>query len=409
MLKLCDECGLQVSDKALSCPHCGLPMSKISQQNKPRFKFRRLPNGFGQITKLNNQNLRKPYRAMVTIGTNSKGRPICKILKPQGYFKTYNEAYEALVEYNKNPYDLNDDITVQELYDRWSKEYFKTLKNSSSVRTITSSWSYCSEIYDMRVKDLRARHIKGCMEHGTALVKSRERKASANTKTRIKSLFNLMLDYALEYELVDKNYSRTFTINENIKEECEQAKRGHLSFTDDEMEILWENKDNPIVRTILIQCYMGWRPQELGLLELRNVNTVEKYIIGGMKTRSGTNRKVPIHDKIIGLIEINKREAMAMGSKYLFNCTDSHTHRSSTMLTYDKYQKRFKKTIEELGLNPDHRAHDGRKHFVTMCKRYNVDEYAIKRMVGHNISDITEKVYTDRGEMWLYEEISKII
>ncbi len=59
-------------------------------------------------------------------------------------------------------------------------------------------------------------------------------------------------------------------------------------------------------------------------------------------------------------------------------------------------------------LNPDHRPHDGRKHFVTKCKDAKVDEYAIKYMVGHKISDITEKVYTAREFEWLRTEIEKI-
>ena len=45
---------------------------------------------------------------------------------------------------------------------------------------------------------------------------------------------------------------------------------------------------------------------------------------------------------------------------------------------------------------------------MTMAKRYGVDEYAIKYMVGHKISDITEKVYTRREFTWLREEIEKI-
>lgn len=38
----------------------------------------------------------------------------------------------------------------------------------------------------------------------------------------------------------------------------------------------------------------------------------------------------------------------------------------------------------------------------------DVDEYAIKYMVGHQITDITEKVYTRRDPSWLAEEIRKI-
>ena len=63
---------------------------------------------------------------------------------------------------------------------------------------------------------------------------------------------------------------------------------------------------------------------------------------------------------------------------------------------------------DELKLNLEHRPHDGRKHFVTMAKKAGVDEYAIKYMVGHKISGITEKVYTQREFEWLKEEIEKI-
>ena len=78
------------------------------------------------------------------------------------------------------------------------------------------------------------------------------------------------------------------------------------------------------------------------------------------------------------------------------------------MMTYQRYQKRFGMVRDELKLNPEHRPHDGRKHFVTACKKAGVDEYAIKYMVGHKISDITEKVYTQREFEWLKQEIEKI-
>ena len=101
MLTKCPECELQVSDKAISCPHCGYPLNaNVIQKNSRRniTKRRRLPNGFGQISEIKGRNLRKPFRAMVTIGKTSTGKPIPKLLKPQAYFASYNEAYEALVE-----------------------------------------------------------------------------------------------------------------------------------------------------------------------------------------------------------------------------------------------------------------------------------------------------------------------
>lgn len=412
MLIQCPECELQVSDKAMACPHCGYPMKPTAKPRKPRNKNnkrRRLPNGFGQISEIKNRNLRKPFRAMITVGKNSVGRPICKPLKPESYFETYNDAYSALVEYNKNPYDLDSVMTVKDLYEKWTDEYFKTLKSNSSIRTITSAWAYCSSIYNMRAKDIRARHIKGCIDNGAAVIKGEEHLPTANTKSRIKSLFNLMFDYAVEYEIIDKNYARTFNLSDDIIKEKEAAKRGHMPFTDYEMNVLWENVNIlQYVDVILIQCYSGWRPQELGLLKLENIDLHNWTFVGGMKTKAGTNRIVPIHSKIRYLVKNRYDVATALGSDYLINCTDTKTHRSSYMFTYDKYQQRFNKIIKQLQINSQHRAHDGRMHFITMAKKFNVDEYAIKYIVGHAINDVTEKVYTQRDVDWLRSEIEKI-
>ena len=148
MLLKCPECELQISDKATFCPHCGYPIQPDIKPRKPRNKNnkrKRLPNGFGQISQIKNRNLRNPYRAMVTVGKTSTGRPICKPLKPESYFPTYNDAYAALVEYNKNPYDLKPDITVKELYEKWTAEYFKNATDNY-IRTVNSAWAYCSSI-----------------------------------------------------------------------------------------------------------------------------------------------------------------------------------------------------------------------------------------------------------------------
>ena len=409
MLTQCPECELPVSDKANACPHCGYPLKPSEKQKRPRKsnKRRRLPNGFGQISEIKNRNLRTPFRAMVTVGKTPEGKPICKPLKPESYFATYNDAYAALVEYNKNPYDLEPSITMQELYDKWLPEYEKTVKSTKSA---TSAWAYCSGVYKMRVMDIRARHVKGCMEEGVAVIRGKEQHPSATMKNQIKSLFNMMLDYALEYELVDRNYSRTFNLTEETVKEIQSVKKEHIAFTDEEMDLLWANVSSKQgIDIMLIQCYSGWRPQELGLLELKDVDLENWTFRGGMKTDAGENRVIPIHSRIQDLVLRKYQEAEALGSPYLLNWTDpNNRNKKNLKLTYARYQKAFERIRDELKLNPNHRPHDGRTHFVTMAKRYGVDEYAIKYMVGHKISDITEKVYTRREFAWLREEIEKI-
>lgn len=413
MLTKCPECELQVSDKASICPHCGYPLNvEAKKKIKSSPKRMKLPNGFGSITELKDGNRRNRFLVRVCVGKSPTGKPILRTMKPTSTFRTYNEAYQALVEYNRNPYDLNDDITVSQLYDRWSTEYFDRITDASK-RTITSAWAYCSSVYTMRAKDVRARHIKGCMEEGFRIETRGKKKgekiyASAETKSRIKSLFNLLLDYGLEYEIVTMNYARTFDLSDDIVKDKENAKKPHIIFTEEELNILWNNVGKvKFVDWILIQCYMGWRPQELATLKLDEININEWYMIAGMKTDAGKQRIVPIHEKIKGLVKDNYNKALELGTGYLFN-DKGQTHSGSYIMTYDKYNKRFNKVIDQLELNPEHRPHDPRMTFITRCKKSGVDEYALKEMVGHSIKDITESTYTVRDLEWLRKDLEKL-
>ena len=393
----CPECNNEVSDQAYMCPRCGFPITatkSVTKQRKSAKKRKRLPNGFGSITELKNSNLRNKFWARVTVGKTPTGRYILKPLKPKAYFPTYEAAFAALVEYNKNPYDLEPDITVQELYDKWSDEYFNTLSSDSSARTIKSAWSYCSSIYTMRAKDVRVRHMKGCMEEGYRIEtrgKNAGQKvfASAGTKSRMKSLFNLMFDYALEYEIIDTNYARNFEISDDIIKEMKENHRPHIPFTDDELQKLWENVDRvEFTDWIIIQSYMGWRPQELAILKLDEIDLENWTITGGMKTDAGKQRTIPIHSKIQSLVKKNYDFSMSVGSKTLLS-DKGQTHSGKWEMTYDKYASRFNKVISLLKLNPEHRPHDPRGTFITRMKKAEVDEYAVKALVGHSTKDIT--------------------
>jgi integrase len=217
----------------------------------------------------------------------------------------------------------------------------------------------------------------------------------------------MLLDYAVEYEIVERNYARTFSVPTDLSKEVESNRKGHIPFTDKEMDTLWNSvKEIPYIDVLLVQCYAGWRPQELGLILLEDVDLEKWTFVGGMKTEAGTDRLVPIHPRIRKFVKTRYDEAIALKSKYLFN--DKKPGSSSAKLTYAKYKTRFYRIISELKLNPEHQPHDGRVHFVTMAKKYGVDEYAIKYIVGHAIPDITERVYTKRENSWLSAEIEKI-
>ncbi len=409
MLIKCPECELQLSDKALTCPHCGYPMVKQEKSFTPSrsTRRRRLPNGFGQITEIKNKNLRNRFRAMITTSKTPEGRPVCKLLKPKAYFTTYNDAYAALMEYNRDPYDLDSVITMQELYDQWSKEYYKNL-SVTGVRSYKAAWQYCSSIANMKVVDIRTRHLKECVENGSVIRKDKVISASSYSKCTMKTLLNMLFDYAVEYDIVEKNYARVFSLPKEISKDMEESRIDHIAFSDSELNIMWDHaEENDYIGFVLYQCYSGWRPTELCLLSVDDVHLDEGYVVGGIKTESGKNRIVPIHPKVREIVEREYNRAKVMKSPWLFNNLSAKPG-ENPQLSYYKYRLRFIGVMKRLKLDQSHKPHDPRKTFVTMAKKYNMDEYALKRIAGHDIDDITESIYTERSLDWYIEEMQKI-
>lgn len=342
-------------------------------------KRMRLPNGFGQISKLKSKRLRNPYRAMVTVGKTPEGRPICKLLKPQAYFPTYNDAYQALMEYNRNPYDFSTDAVFKDIYDKWFAEYHKD-KSASTLKLINLAYKCCSDILNTDIREIKAHHIK------TAIDKTK----SPDVKRRVRYIFQEVLNYGIEYSILDYNIAKTF--DPKISNEGKKIVSDHTAITVEELDTLWQNSSDPINRAILIQCYTGFRPDELCQLQKSDVHFEQGYIQGGMKTTAGKNRIVPIMEKIKDLVG----DALAVPGPMLI------TTRLGKPMEYRNYYTAFKSVL------PNHKPHDPRKTFVTMAKAADMDEYAIKRIVGHAIEDITENIYTDRDIEWLRSEIEKI-
>ena len=138
--------------------------------------------------------------------------------------------------------------------------------------------------------------------------------------------------------MVERNYSRSFNLSEETIKEIVTVKKEHIPFSDNEINLLWEHvNDKLFVDVLLIQCYSGWRPQELGLLKLENVDLENGTFSGGIKTAAGTDRVVPIHSKIYHLVERKYKEAQKLGSLYLFNYTNQTIRSKNTALTYARY------------------------------------------------------------------------
>lgn len=346
----------------------------------------RLPNGYGSVYKLSGSR-RKPWMVRKTkeITYDEETKKSKQLYDILGYYETKAKALQALAKYNDDPYDLHvDSITFSEMYDRWSEEHFKGIV-PSAIRTWKSAYNHSKPLHKLKMKDIRVVNLEETITNADV---------GGTTKTRMKSLFNLMYRFALKHDIVDKDYA---ALCNSVKNET--PKKENKPFAKKEIELLWNNLLFPFVDMVLIGIYSGWRPQELSILKTADIDLENKTMFGGIKTEAGRNRYVPIHPLILPLVT----DRYDKGKEYLFNDEDGQ---QGTYMTYDKYRNRFNKIKSKFKMQ--HHPHETRHTFITLAKNAGMDEYILKLIVGHAIEDITEKIYTHRTMEQLQEEINKI-
>lgn len=325
-------------------------------------------NGNGSVSKLSGIR-RKPYIARVTLGWDeSTGRQIRKTI---GTYVTQKEAQKALIDYLDNPYDLDlSNILFKDVYEKWSKLKYPKVSHSA-ILGYQSAYNNVEKLHNMKIKDIKARHLQEAIDSCS--------KGQA-TKKKIKFLFGQMFAYAMQNDIITKNYSEFV----DIGKASEESKRE--PFSNKEIELLWKHIDDiEFIDTILIMIYSGFRIGELLELETKNIDLVNMTMTGGLKTEAGKNRLVPIHPKIFPLIEKRYNK----DNQYLI------INFKGKKMKYDNYYKeKFIPIMEQL--NMKHRPHDCRHTFATLLSNANANATAIKKMIGHESYTTTEKIYTHK-------------
>lgn len=339
----------------------------------------RLPNGYGSVFKLKG-NRRRPFVARKTTGFNDNGYPVYEVI---GYFEKKDQALQALAEYNMDPYDFtNRKLTFSEVYDLWVQQRYtdvgKTIKNG-----YRAAYKACAKLHDMPFFDIRTAH----MQHELNVWK-----IGYASKKNMRILFGLLFEFAMEHDIVKKDYSDFLVLTE--PDEPKEAK--HKPFTDDELSILWQNSADMAAQIVLILCYSGMRPTELLLIKNSDVFLDDRYMIGGIKNKTSKNRAIPIAEKIYSFVA----SMYNLDSEYLLTDVDGP-------LTYDRLLYRYwKPLMARLGMN--HFPHDGRHTCATRLDNAETNKTVVKRILGHAGSGTTEKVYTHKTIQQLVDAINLI-
>ena len=318
----------------------------------------RLPNGFGSIKKLSGVR-RNPYAAYPpTTAYYPNGTP--KPTKAIGYYPTYNEAMKALTEWNAEPFH-----TERITFDACCAIYFehkfngKRKYSESMQRSMKAAYKNCGELHGRIMDSITPlelqRLVDACpLKHSSVEL--------------IVYLLKSIWAIAEQNDYVRRDITKTLRIN--IPDDDEHG----VPFSDDEIQILWQHKDDPVCASALSMIYSGFRVSALKSWEIHFENNT---IYGGVKTGK---RTVPIHNAILPLVS----QAKAYSAKA------------------------FREGLSVYGIDR-HTPHDCRHTFSWLCDRYSVDNISKHMMMGHSLGkDVESKIYSHRTIDELRTEINKI-
>lgn len=344
----------------------------------------KLPNGYGSITKLSGKR-RRPWMVRIfkenIYDENLGDYKVSRVVL--GYYKTRKEAIDALAQYNSSPYDLSQGkITFGEIYQKVFDAKFSLLAKKSQT-SYNSAFKHCKAIQDMPIRDIKTAALQKVID---------ECDAGSRTKDNMCTVMNAVFEYAMQNDLVVKNYTEFVTYEKSA------PVLERIPYTDDEIQTLWNVESNRYeAKVVLILLYTGMRISELLDMKRECCHLDKRYLdVLSSKTKAGI-RKVPIHDRILPLVEYF----------YNKNCEYLIVNDNNGKLTYSNFLKRDYSVLNaEFGMN--HLFHDTRHTFISQAQRYRLNEFCLKRIVGHSGHGVTQNVYTHVGVPELLREINKI-
>ena len=328
-------------------------------------------NDDGSIIKLSGKR-RRPYAVRVTVGWTDDGKQKYKYI---GYYTGKREANAALRAYLVNPYDLTiTDTTLKDIFNAWLEN---TKLKPVTIAGYKSAFNQAYNIHNLKIRDVKMCDLENAMYN-----------LKPTMQSSFKNAMQHIYKYAIKNDMIDKNLSDYLEPKQPIRkkrvpftvEQIEQIKRFNHKYTD----------------IVVILLYTGLRINELLEMKKENVNLEQRFMVGGLKTRAGINRVIPIHNDIYDIVE----RYYNYSYKYLIENNGRPVAYRTFMTVFWELLKMY--------LNTDQTPHCTRHTFVTYADKCGLDKTIQKKIVGHAHNDITDDVYNHKNIYDLLIEINKL-
>lgn len=322
----------------------------------------KLPNNYGSVSRLSG-NRRRPYVARKTIAYDENGRQIQEVI---GYYASRDDALIALANYNQTP-TPEPLITLAKVYRAWFAVHSKHV-SQSAIDSYKNSLRHLAPVLGLPLASIKYRQLQDIIDT------MRQKGLSYASCKKVRSLINMLFDYAIINEWTAQGYGKYLELGRNI------SVKPHSVFTRQQINKLWRSSHEYAYLPLLL-LYSGMRSVELRTLRRCDVNLKQKYFnVQQSKTKSGI-RIIPIHPRILPLVE----RLTARGTKYLL---------ADELLSYGQVAARFNAVMKSEKIK--HSTHDCRHTFATLLSNAGANEPARRRLLGHAGQSVTD-VYTHKA------------
>lgn len=392
-----------------------MAMQGTNIEVRAKTKKKRREKGTGSITKLSGSR-KRPYMATWTTGYNDEDEGQ-QMQVPLAYFKEYDHADRALDLYmlekdgrcavgtvyeyvynvdgklSKNTTLIAQNAHTSEFIGKEEKikdcptfeEIWKLVLTKElyflepgTITNYKSAFRNLKDLHKKRITDISLNDIQPIFDD------LMDKHTGFSKMNFMKIVINYVYKYACKYDLVDKNYTQFIIFRSTLDD---SGKRKKIPYSKKDIKNLFKHDNDIIAQSILVMIYTGMRPSELLKLKKENIHIEESYMIGGIKTDNGKDRVIPIHECI---------------NEYMKNIVKSDL----LGMPYYKYKNAYDELKDKMKFECT--PHSGRHTFATLANESGMNEFLIKKIMGHSARDLTKDVYTHVDIERLIKEINKI-
>lgn len=386
-------------------------------------KFKKRKNGKGSVVYLGKGRY-QPWAARIVVGKDIEGRPIYydmgtfedeldALVFLENYHKNptslyiKEEKYNRIVTFPKVPYPIvpvsnpnhkivekikKDTYTFKQLFEEFKEmklptdeeiklEKEKHIKPKGKFayhysRGMITAFHNSEPLYDKVYKDLKTSDFQTFLNNCGK---------GYDPLHQMVNLYKNLDSYALQEDIIERGYAQHISIS-NTKTSIKKK----TPYTYEQIKYLWnikpfDYKEEFVRDFLLMTIYTGARAEELLFIYAKNIFLDKNYFVGGLKTRAGKDREIPIHPDIKAIFE----KYYNINNEFLFMMPNGRR------VNYDYYLYHYKENfIKKHNFLNQHTAHDGRHTLRTELEKLNVKEIIINSIIGHTNDDTGKDVYT---------------